>query len=156
MKLLALLDFSGVSPIVLRETRKWAERLSAKVWLLHVAAPDPDFVGYEVDPQVMRDVIARKFHEEHRLLEAAAKELRQSGLEATPLLVQGPTLETILREIGKIEADAVVMGSHGHGALRDLIVGSTTKGVIRCSPCPILLIPPAGSARLNGPQPNMP
>ena len=25
-----------------------AEKFSSKIWLIHIAAPDPDFVGYEV------------------------------------------------------------------------------------------------------------
>jgi len=34
------------------------------------------------------------------------------------------------------------VGSHGHGAIHDLLVGSTTKGIIRLATCPILLVPP--------------
>ena len=46
MKLLAALDLADTTPAVLRETRAWADRLRAAVWLPHVAEPDPDFVDW--------------------------------------------------------------------------------------------------------------
>jgi nucleotide-binding universal stress UspA family protein len=142
MKLLALVDFSDATPSVLREARKWAERMSARLWLMHVTAPDPDFVGYELDPTAMRDAVARRYHDEHRRLESAARELREAGLDTTALLIQGPTVETILKEADKLKVDAILLGSHGHGVIHDLLVGSTTKGIIRLATCPILLVPP--------------
>ena len=150
MKLLALLDFSEATSSVLHEARRWAARLSARLWLLHVAAPDPDFVGYEIDPPTMRDALARRYHDEHRRLESAAQELREAGLDATALVVQGPTVETILAEAGKLEVDVILLGSRGHGAIHDLLVGSTTKGIIRLSTCPLLLIPPHDEPRIRG------
>ena len=74
MKLLAALDFSPATPAVLREARAWALRLHAQLWLIHVAEPDPDFIGYKAGPDTVRDAMARKFHREHQQLETAAKE----------------------------------------------------------------------------------
>ncbi|MEY2831959.1 MAG: hypothetical protein RLZZ574_1217, partial [Cyanobacteriota bacterium] len=59
----------------------------------------------------------------------------------TPLLVQGATIETILREASKLRADMIIIGSHGHGALYRALVGNVTEGVIRKALCPILVIP---------------
>lgn len=148
--LLVLLDLSTSTAAVLRAAKVWAGRLSAKVWLLHVAAPDPDFVGYELDTPTMRDVVAKRFHDEHRQLEAAARELRTAGLDTTSLLVQGPTVEAILKEAAKLQADAIIAGSHGHGAIHDLLVGSTIREVIRHSTRPILLIPPNRETPTSG------
>ena len=66
-----------------------ARALDAKIWLLHVCAPDPQFIGYELDPAAMRDVVAKRYHEEHRELQAMARRLRDGGLDCTALLVQG-------------------------------------------------------------------
>jgi nucleotide-binding universal stress UspA family protein len=33
------------------------------------------------------------------------------------------------------------MGSHGHTAFYDLLVGSTTQGVLKKAPCPVLIVP---------------
>lgn len=142
MKLLAALDLATTTPAVLREARSWARRLSAQLTLVHVAAPDPDFVGYQAGPDTVRDAMARTFHREHQQIEAAAQELRKDGVDATALLLQGPTAEMILKESDKLSVDAIVMGTRARGALHDLIVGSVSKQVLHQSTRPVLLIPP--------------
>lgn len=142
MKLLAALDLSTTTPAVLREARAWARRLSAELFLLHVAEPDPDFVGYGAGPESVRLAVAHKFQRSHVQIEAAAVELRKDGVDTTALLVQGQTAEMILLEADKLSVDAILMGARSHGAIHDLIVGSTSKEVLRKSTRPVLLIPP--------------
>jgi nucleotide-binding universal stress UspA family protein len=146
MKLLAALDLARTTPAVLREARNWARRLSAQVFLVHVADPDPDFVGYRVGPETVRDAMARKFHREHQQIESAALELRKEGVDATALLLQGPTAESLLHEADRLSVDAILMGTRARGALHDLIVGSTSKGVLQKSTRPVLLVPPHDGA----------
>jgi nucleotide-binding universal stress UspA family protein len=55
--------------------------------------------------------------------------------------VSGPTVQTILEQAEKLDADVIVMGSHGRGKLFDLVVGSVSAGVIRKSPVPVLVVP---------------
>ena len=142
MKLLAALDVSPTTPIVLREVRRWAQRLHAQLWLIHVAEPNPDFIGYQAGPDTVRDAMAGKFHREHQLIEAAAQELRKAGVEVTALLLQGPTAATILKEADHLGVDAILMGTRARSAVRELIVGSTSKQVLHKSTRPVLLIPP--------------
>lgn len=142
MKLLAALDLAGTTPAVLREARIWSRRLAAQLYLVHVAEPDPDFIGYDPGPETVRDAIARKFHREHQSLEAYARELRLEGLDATALLVQGPTAATIIQEADRLQADVILMGTRAPGALRELFVGSTSKGVLHDSTRPVLMVPP--------------
>src|SRR5688572_8905488 len=96
--ILVAIDFSEVTPQLLQQTRSLAGNRPTKIWLIHVAAPEPDFVGYEPGPQVVRDQVASRLHKEHGALQAQADQLRQAGLEVTPLLVQGQTVEKILEE----------------------------------------------------------
>lgn len=142
MKLLAALDLASTTPAVLREARNWARRLEGQLFLLHVAEPDPDFIGYAPGPDTVRDAVARKFHREHQQIENAAVELRQDGVDTTALLVQGPTAETILKEAERLHADVILMGTRARGALNELIAGSTSKGVLHRSTRPVLLVPP--------------
>lgn len=40
-----------------------------------------------------------------------------------------------------LDAELLVLGSHGHGAFHDALVGSTSLHVIRHAPCPVVLLP---------------
>lgn len=49
--------------------------------------------------------------------------------------------EEILDQANELNADLIVMGTHGHGAMYNLLVGSVTKGVLKHSTWPVLLVP---------------
>ena len=122
--ILAAIDFSERSPAVYECAATLARALGGHLWLIHVAAPDPDFVGYEVGPQSVRDEVAGEMRAEHRQLQVEAQRLREGGLEVTALCPQGPTVETLVREVAKLGADWLVAGSHGHGFLHGVLMGS--------------------------------
>ena len=50
-------------------------------------------------------------------------------------------MEEILKTAQDISADLIVMGSHGHGPVYNLLVGSVTEGVLKAGQRPVLLVP---------------
>jgi nucleotide-binding universal stress UspA family protein len=144
-KLLAALDFSEVSEKVLEQAAALAEAFAAELTLVHVAAPDPDFVGYEAGPDTVREARAHELRGEHRQLQEMADGLRARGLDAKALLIQGPTIEKILEETKQLGADVIVIGSHGHGALHRALLGSVSEGVVRGAGCPVHVVPARAS-----------
>lgn len=141
MRLLVPVDLSEATDAVLEVARRTAQATHGSVWLLHVAAPDPDFVGYEAGPAVLREQVAHEYRDQHRALQAHAETLRAEGMDATALLIQGPTAATILAEARRLGADLIVMATHGHGAVFHLVVGSVSQGVLRDATIPVLLVP---------------
>lgn len=141
MKILVGIDLSDSTEKIILKVEEIAKALSAKLWLLHVAEPDPDFVGYKTGPQSVRDSISKEFHTEHYQIQEIAKRLRVAGLETTALLMQGIAVDTILKEASKLNVDLIVIGSHGRGAIYQLLVGSVCEGILHKSEFPILVIP---------------
>ncbi len=117
MRLLVPLDLSSATERVLATAIKLSRAMRADVFLLHVAAPEPDFVGYGAGSPALRDQIAHEHREEHRQLQAHAQALRDLGVDCTALLIQGPTADAILKEAQRLEAD-LGAGGDGAGALR--------------------------------------
>jgi nucleotide-binding universal stress UspA family protein len=74
------------------------------------------------------------------------KEIAQDGVKVTLNQPTGAVAEEILNQADAINADLIVMGTHGHGAMYNLLVGSATKGVLKHSAHPVLLIPPPKSS----------
>lgn len=141
MNVLVPIDFSRVSERQLEVVARMAKGMKRRVYLLHVAEPEPDFVGFEPGPDVVRDQVADEYHREHRRLQALAEELREEGIDATALLVRGSIVETVLEKADELDASMIVVGSHGHGATYDLVVGSASAGVIRKAKVPVLVVP---------------
>ena len=141
MNIVVAIDFSNLASQVVAEAGKLANRLKAKLYLLHSVEPEPDFVGYDNDPKVIRDQIASQYHREHRLLQEYAQSLRDQGLDATAVLARGLFSEAILEHADKVSAEMIVVGSHGKGALSSLVVGSCSQQVIRRATVPVVVIP---------------
>ena len=139
--ILAAVDFSPVATDVVARAAELAKAFGATLWLVHVAAPDPDFVGYDSGPQSVRRTVAAELHDVHRRLQELSAELRTTGLECTGLLVQGSTQETIVREAERLEADLIVLGSHGYGAIRRALLGSVSEYVLHHAHRPLLILP---------------
>lgn len=140
-QILVPIDFSECTDAVVAWACGLAEALQARLWLVHVAAPDPDFVGYDAGPPGVRDQMAEHLRDDHREIQRIAGEVRDRGIDATALHVQGPTVETLLRESRKLEVDLIVMGSHGHGALYRTLMGSISEGVMRNADVPVAIVP---------------
>lgn len=140
-KILVPLDISHATEPVLATTRELATALGAEVCLIHIEPPEPAFVGYEPGPQNVRDNVAQEAKEHHKQLHEMRDALKGEGIEAKVLLIQGPTVEKIVSEAERLDSDLIVMGSHGHGSVFDLLVGSVSEGVMRKSPCPVVVVP---------------
>jgi nucleotide-binding universal stress UspA family protein len=141
MKLLVCVDLSESTEIIVRKIEEITKALPAKVWLLHNAVPEPDYVEFKVDPQAARESLAKKFHVEHRQIQELANRMRKAGVDTTALLVHGATVEIILKEASDLEVDMIVVGSHGRGAMYQLLVGSVSEAVLHKSQFPTLVVP---------------
>lgn len=139
--ILAAIDFSDATHRVVTAAAELARALNAELHLLHVVPPDPDFVGYEPGPQHVRDQVAQSIVEDRHEIVELRDRMKTSGIQVQALVVQGPTIQKILEETHRLPADLVVIGTHGHGALYDLVLGSVSDGVVRKSPCPVLVVP---------------
>ncbi|GAB4430969.1 MAG: universal stress protein [Bacteroidia bacterium] len=139
--ILVAIDFSDPTALILEQAAQQAQAFGATLWLVHVAAPDPDFVGYEAGPQSERDFRAATLRREHVMLQDYAAALQSQGLDAQALLVQGPTAETLLDEGRRLAADLIVLGSHGHGRLYEALVGSVCAELIRHAAVPLYVVP---------------
>ncbi|MGB5304653.1 MAG: universal stress protein [Gammaproteobacteria bacterium] len=141
MKILVCVDLSESTEKIVGKIIEIAGDLQARVWLLHNAEPAPDFIEFKTDPLAAREELAKKFHTEHRRIQEIADRMRAAGVDTTALLVHGATVETILQEAADLDVDMIVVGTHGRGAMYQLLVGSVSEGVLHKSRHPILVIP---------------
>jgi nucleotide-binding universal stress UspA family protein len=148
-RILVCVDFSEVTDAVVEHAKAIAALAGAEARVLHVAAPNPDFVGFEAGPDSVRRQVAQTLREEHKNLEVIAQRLAEANVRATSIMVQGPTSETILEHTRRFRADLVVLGSHGHGALYHLLAGSVAEEVLRKSSVPVLIVPSARRQALS-------
>lgn len=139
--ILVAVDFNDAVGNLLGYAESLAQKFESKIWVVHVAEPHPDFAGYEPGPQYIRDIKAEEFREEHRNLQAICKAFVDQEIKTEALLIQGSTVEVIIEEVKKLQADLLIVGTHKHGFLYNLLAESVALELLKKAEIPILAIP---------------
>ncbi|MBI3102474.1 MAG: universal stress protein [Burkholderiales bacterium] len=75
-----------------------------------------------------------------KVLNPVSKFLERHGFQPKRMAKVGPAGETIAKLADAGQFDLLVMGSHGHGALATLVMGSVTTQVLAHSKVPVLIV----------------
>ncbi len=143
-KVLAPIDFSSVTDEVIAQAIKLCKAFGSELVLMFVTPPHPGFKGCDLDQgKRWREVDLSKPGDE---IISYAETADAGGVAVSIVVQQGPTVESILEISNAIDASWIVLGSHGHGALYDLLVGSTVEGVMSVSSIPTVIVPGRASA----------
>jgi len=90
-----------------------------------------------------REIETETHHSYDVLAEEAASDLRIAGLEATAEAHDGDPAEQIVHVARTADADLIVMGTRGRGALARATLGSVARSVVLTAPCSVLVVPAA-------------
>src|SRR4051812_17361833 len=103
--ILIAIDFDPKTKKLLELSAEIAAKFKSKLWIVHVAAPEPDFVGYHLNSGIEYVDLQRAddLRKEHKTIQRCAETLNKKGLQATGLLVQGATVKTVLEECKKLK-----------------------------------------------------
>lgn len=153
-KILCALDLNEHAQITFRYAMSLAQQCRAKVILLHAIEPLND-VGValletyisQVDIQQLHQEALETiktnlqkrlddfYHEESQLIENA-KELFDKIV-----ILEGAPAKTIVEQSVKENVDVIIMGTHQHSVVGEMLVGSTVRRVTHLSQIPVLIVP---------------
>ncbi len=139
-------DFSNATPGVLEMATRLAKSFGADLRLFHVIEPEPSYTAYGFTPDEFPAMNA--FQEEAkrratRKLEDLLTTVRADVPTATSKLAEGSPLHALLDHVKESAADFVIVGSHGHGVIASLLLGSVAEGMVRKATVPTLVVPAA-------------
>jgi len=137
-KILVAVDGTTVAREAARVGLELAERLSARVTLLHVLPPSlaeegsaPEFAAFEQ----ACEQYARELLEEVLLLTG------RPGPRIDTVVLHGEPASAIIQEAEAKDFDLVVLGTRARGALARTLLGSVADEVIRHCHRPVLVVP---------------
>lgn len=139
--ILAAVDFSDVTKGVVAETSRLALALGARVVLFNAVQPPAVLSEYAGLIENIAGIMAASERSAQKRLGALADQFRRQSIVAESVFEIGVPVPLILRQAAKCSADYIVVGSHGHTALYDLVVGSTAHGVLMRATCPVVVVP---------------
>jgi len=140
------LDFSDVTAPQLELMQTHLPDGPCRVILAHVhhaEAPLDNATSIEVDREyatVERGQLAEAVQRTRSNLATREEVVVES------MFCSGPVSATLLSIIDVEKVDLVVMGTHGHGRLFSLVMGSVAEALLRKSQVPVLFVPPIKDA----------
>lgn len=142
--IIVAVDFSNATPGVLEMATSLAKSFGAGLELLHVVEPEPSYTAYGFTPDEFPAMNA--FHEEAQRratvkLEEVLATVQATVPHATSHMTEGSPLHALLARVKDSGADFVVIGSHGHGVIASLLLGSVAEGMVRKATVPTLVVP---------------
>jgi nucleotide-binding universal stress UspA family protein len=140
--ILTPVDFSPATSLVLDTAMDLARAVGGEVVLLHIVQPPMVTSDYGLAMENVQEILSVSERAATRQLAHLQERLANADVPTRSMHVNGAPVPAILEQAGKLGASYVVMGSHGHTAFYDLLVGSTTQGVLKRSPCPVVIVPP--------------
>ncbi|MFW5921068.1 MAG: universal stress protein [Polyangiales bacterium] len=138
-RILSPVDFSETSDHALRYAVDLASKLGAEMHVVHVyqlpmyALPDG---GVLAGP----DVAAGIMDQAQKRMKELTKELDGEGVRMKTHVIEGMPHREIVRMADEIEADLIIMGTHGRSGLSHLLLGSVAERVVRTSTHPVLTV----------------
>ena len=88
-----------------------------------------------------KEVVEQYYDEESaKILQPVLEFLKGRGVEAQSIAKVGPIADTIIHAAQDGKFDLIAMGTHGHGALGRLVMGSGSSQVLAGCTIPVLLI----------------
>lgn len=136
-------DFSQASELAVDAAAVLARQIGAKITLVHVHDPDalrpPATIGWSPEQKKgLEEEVAKAVDQSF----AALKKDKLEGVDiADTVVLHAPSpAGAICSYAEKIEADLIVIGTHGRTGLKHLLIGSVAERVVRHAPCPVLTL----------------
>ena len=154
--LLVAVDFSQTTEAVIAQSTTLSKALGTKLWILHVTSDEtqamvfestqfsgyaPEFINMPGDVQLARDLSAEEFKREHQQLLGMSSSLRKNGVDAQAILLKGDAAKLILEKATDLAVELIILGSHNHGLLHKVFLGSVSEAVIRHARCSVMIVP---------------
>ncbi len=133
-KLAIALDFSGSEKKLLEESLRFIDKRKTEVWLLHVVeSPLARTLGAEAED--------RETETDQQRLEQLADIMKKSGISTQYRLGAGNPVSQLAGMINELKVELVIVGSHGHSGVSDLIHGSVINDLRHHVQADVMIIP---------------
>ncbi|HXQ81341.1 MAG TPA: universal stress protein [Opitutaceae bacterium] len=136
--ILVPIDFSDATIPVVEAGSAFARTVRAKIVIAHVVRPSAIVNEFSAVVESFASTVEKNASEQ---LSRWRAQLQDDGFTVDMSLLHGQPSVCIREEAKRLAADYIVVGSHGHGALYDFVVGSTASALLKNAPCPVLIVP---------------
>jgi universal stress protein A len=143
-RIVAPTDLSPHGKLAVESAVDYARAFKAEVHVLHVVVPQ---VYQSEMPEMMmppmQDISAERVAAARKRLKEWRQSMPKGVAIKTHVVESTRNADAAICEFAdNMDADLIVIGSHGHTGLLHLLLGSTAEHVVRHAKCPVLVVKP--------------
>ena len=133
-------DFSDSSEHAFQYALSLARKFESRLGIIHVINEPVDLRGFYV-PHISFDKLEEEIEQgAWKLMEKFCRTHAQGYAKVESFVVPGIPYDEIIKKGLEIDADLIVLGTHGRTGLDHVLFGSTAEKVVRKSPVPVMTI----------------
>lgn len=140
--IVALIDYSDLTNRIIDQAVQVTKAFQGKLILLHVVPEEPAVVELGLaSPTVLQPASEGKVEKDYNRLLDLRDSLTNSGVNVLVQQLEQGGVQKVIEQCRNLETDIIVMGTHHHSALYNLLVGTFTSDVLKRATCPVLVVP---------------
>ena len=137
-KILVPLDSSEHSKNALEKAIQIAKKFDSEITLIHVCSLEG--VPFSITATKYERYVQNIRNFGNAILDHGLKQVESEGVHAETRLLEGHTVEEIIKVAKERKFDLIVMGARGLSAIKEIFLGSVSHGVINHVQCPVLVV----------------
>jgi nucleotide-binding universal stress UspA family protein len=139
--IVALIDFSDVTAKVLNQARESAKLYGDRVILMHFVPKEPVVIDLGiVSPIILKAPSEERIKADYEILLSYRDSLAKAGIVVLIRQLLDGNVNKILKDCLRWDAELIIMGSHHHSPLYNLIFGKFTKDIFKRAHCPVHIV----------------
>ncbi len=140
-KIVCAVDLSDHSKSIAEYTITLAKATGAEVLVVYTAPSLSQYVGFHVPPNTIENFVGEIVSGAEKSMDTFVSE-NFPGINATGHVLIGYAAEEIVNKAEEVQADMIIMGTHGRKGLDRFLFGSVAEKVVKNAKQPVLTIRP--------------
>lgn len=159
---IAAVDYSETGDLAFDRAYAQAGQVHGELHVVSAVTPYGSLLRVELPTEVIDVTLEqagaelKRYVEKRLAMNDAATDPARRPTRAVAHLRVGSPAEEVAQLASDLEADLVIVGSHGRRGVRRLLLGSVSENVVRMAPCPVLVVRPRNSIEVPAIEPPCP
>ncbi len=147
--ILVALDYQATEQAEIDHALILARSHDAKITFISVILPLPKDAHLEISAMSPEERLQKKITTRINELESVAECIKSHGIEVEIIAVSGTPSDEIIKQVLRKNHDLLMLSERDNSSIKNKLIGSTARQLLRKCPCPVLAVHPDHSGEYD-------
>jgi len=135
------IDLGDFSKRIIEFAVEFVTSYPARLHFLHIVSTDVSSAIGDLSVQYVHEIEENIIKLKKERLNEITAFIKEKGISYEVDVIEGIASNEILEKAKEIHAKMIIIGSHGHGAFYEALIGSVAHDVLKKTNIPMLIVP---------------